>query len=372
MLCVRAGGREQAVEQQGSVRTLELLRSPAAVGVEKDLSFDPLFWRHADAIEDELHRFQPDVLHMTGPSELGIFAAYFSWKMKIPLVASWHTNVHEYAARRLAWLTSLMPTVWGAATEQAVEAGSLEIALRFYSRARVLFAPNSELCSMLEKATGRPCHLMQRGVDTTLFAPGHRTRVEADGEPFVLGYVGRLSIEKNVALLPLIQRELTAAGVKARFLIVGHGAEEEALRRELPDAEFAGVLRGMALSQAYAAMDLLVFPSHTDTFGNVVLEALASGVPAVVTPDGGPKYIVRTAGSGEAETGVVVEDAGFAGAVAEILGDVTRLARMRTNARAYAMTCSWDAVFDRVYAAYGEVLERREWGSGEGEDSSPA
>ncbi len=356
-LCVRAGTRHDALEQHGNLRTLELPRSEMAVGMEKDLAFDPLFWRHADTIEDELHRFRPDILHMTGPSELGIFAAYFSWKLQIPLAASWHTNVHEYAAKRIGWLTSLLPTGMVEATEQHVETSSLEMTLRFYSLAKVLFAPNAELCDMLAKGTGRPCHLMQRGVDTTLFAPGHRTRPERKpGEPFVLGYVGRLSIEKNVSLLPLIERELAAAGLSVHFLIVGHGVDEDALRRELPNAEFPGVLRGLALSQAYANMDLLVFPSHTDTFGNVVLEALASGVPAVVTPDGGPKYIVREASSGEPETGVVTADAGFAAAIAGILRDPERLAAMGTAARAYALTCSWDAVFDRVYEAYEPLL----------------
>lgn len=355
-LCVRAGTRPHPTEQHGSVRTLELPRSEIAVGMEKDLAFDPLFWRHADTIEDELHRFQPDVLHMTGPSELGIFAAYFAWKLQIPLVASWHTNVHEYAAKRIGWLTSLLPNDMVEATEQHVEAGSLDVATRFYSFAKVLFAPNAELCDMLANATGRPCHLMQRGVDTTQFSPDHRTRPDRQPEePFVLGYVGRLSREKNVALLPLIERELREAGVNVRFLIVGHGVDEEALRNELPDAEFPGVLRGLDLSQAYANMDLLVFPSHTDTFGNVVLEALASGVPAIVTPDGGPKFIVREAASGEPETGVVTSDSGFATEIAEILQNPERLAAMRTAARAYALTCSWDAVFDRVYNAYAKL-----------------
>ena len=377
-LCVRAGTRHEAIQQHGNLRTLELPRSEMAVGMEKDLAFDPLFWRHADTIEDELHRFRPDILHMTGPSELGIFAAYFSWKLQIPLAASWHTNVHEYAAKRIGWLTSLLPTGMVEATEQHVETGSLEMSLRFYSLAKVLFAPNAELCDMLAKGTGRPCHLMQRGVDTTLFAPGHRTRRERrPDEPFVLGYVGRLSIEKNVSLLPLIERELAAAGLSVHFLIVGHGVDEDALRRELPNAEFPGVLRGLALSEAYANMDLLVFPSHTDTFGNVVLEALASGVPAVVTPNGGPKYIVREASSGEPETGVVTADSGFAAAIAEILRDPERLSAMGAAARAYALTCSWDAVFDRVYDAYEPLLataaggQRDEWRSGEGTDSNP-
>jgi glycosyltransferase involved in cell wall biosynthesis len=164
----------------------------------------------------------------------------------------------------------------------------------------------------------------------------------------VLGYVGRLSIEKNVELLVRMERELAAMGVPVRLLIVGHGDEEEMLRRELKAAHFAGVLRGEALATAYADMDALVFPSHTDTFGNVVLEALASGVPAVVTPDGGPKFIVR-----DGETGFVVQDEEFAGAIALLTGDRARVGRMRAAARAYAKGCSWDAVFDRVYAAYG-------------------
>jgi glycosyltransferase involved in cell wall biosynthesis len=375
-LCVRAGTRTQAFRQCGQLRTLELPRSAAAVGMEKDLAFDPLFWRHADEIEDQLHRFQPDLLHMTGPSELGIFAAYFAWKRKIPLAASWHTNVHEYAARRLGWLTSLMPEALGATTAQAMEDSTLDLTLRFYGMAGVLFAPNVELCEMLAKATGKPCELMRRGVDTELFAPSRRTRAAEPDAPFTLGYVGRLSIEKNVALLPRIQRELDAAGVKTRFLIVGHGAEEEFLRTELSAArfgmaEFAGVLRGEALAEAYANMDLLVFPSHTDTFGNVVLEALASGVPAVVTPDGGPKYIVR-----DGATGAIVEDAGFSAAVMGILGDPESFGAMRLAAREYALGCSWDAVFDRVYAAYlplvdGPLVERRER-PGEGADSRPA
>ena len=194
---------------------------------------------------------------------------------------------------------------------------------------------------------------MQRGVDTELFSPLHRTRKESDST-IVLGYVGRLSIEKNVALLARVERELGAMGVVGvRFLVAGHGSEEAAMRKELAQAEFAGVLRGAALAEAYANMDVLVFPSHTDTFGNVVLEALASGVPAVVTPDGGPKYIVR-----DGETGFVTGDDHFAGAVAELVKDRARLEQMRLSAREYALGCSWDAVFDRVYAGYETAMVR--------------
>jgi phosphatidylinositol alpha 1,6-mannosyltransferase len=369
-LCVRAGTRESLVEQAGNLRTLELPRSAASVGMEKDLAFDPVFWRHGDLIEDELRRFKPDLLHMTGPSELGIFAAYFAWKLKLPLAASWHTNVHEYAARRLTWLTSLIPEALGPAPGEAiqstVQSGALDASLWFYRLAKVLFAPNAQLCEMLEAGTGRPCHLMQRGVDTALFSPWHRTREDhphSPGNPFILGFVGRLSIEKNVALLPRLQRELSAAGLPVRFCIIGHGSEEEALRRELPGAEFTGVLRGAELSRAYANMDLFVFPSHTDTFGNVVLEALSSGVPAVVTPHGGPRFIVQPG-----ETGAIAQDADFARAIAELLRNPAHLAAMRLKSRAYALNCSWDAVFDRVYTAYNPLLCRT---VGAGASSNP-
>jgi len=168
----------------------------------------------------------------------------------------------------------------------------------------------------------------------------------------VLGFVGRLSVEKNIAGLVQVQDELEQMGHQSfRFLVVGHGGDEAWLRERLRRAEFTGVLRGEALSEAYANMDLFVFPSHTDTFGNVVLEALASGVPAVVTPDGGPCTIVR-----DGETGRIVPDAEFSSAVAGILGDPVKHAAMRKAARAYALTASWDSVFEGVYAGYDSLL----------------
>ena len=225
------------------------------------------------------------------------------------------------------------------------------VAAKFYSLAKVLFAPNPELCALLERTAQRPCHLMPRGVEADLFHPAKRHR-DPEDKQFVLGFVGRLSVEKNVTLLVDIQKQLEERGVSNfRFKIVGHGAEEAFLHEHLPRAEFTGVLKGEALSEAYASMDLFVFPSHTDTFGNVVLEALASGVPAVVTPDGGPPTIVR-----EGVTGRIVPDAGFSEAVASILADEAKLAEMRIAARSYALTMSWDAVFEGVYSAYESIL----------------
>ena len=343
MLCVRAALpktlRVASRHTEGSITTLELPRSWAAVGMEKDLSFDPLFWRHLWVVERELRAFKPDVIHITGPSELGMFGAYFAWKLGVPLVASWHTNVHEYAARRAGGL--------GPKASDWIERTTLLATARFYRLAKVLYAPNEELCDLLRERTGRPCHVMRRGVQTELFDPAKRTRTD---DTVVVGYVGRLSVEKNIALLPTIDAALHAAGVNAKLLVVGHGGEEAMLRAAMPTAEFAGVLRGAALAESYANMDMFVFPSETDTFGNVVLEALASGVPAAVTMGGGPKFIVR-----DGVTGVARPVALLADAVVELAKDRAKMRAMAEAARAYALGCSWDAIFDDVYAAYPPV-----------------
>jgi phosphatidylinositol alpha 1,6-mannosyltransferase len=349
-LCIRAGTRDNPVAQIGDVRSLELKRSRTSVRLEKDLEFDAIFWRHYDQIEWQLKLFQPDIIHITGPSELGICGAIFAWKMGIPLAASWHTNVHEYLAKRSRSLTGLLSARHIPAAEHAIENATLAVAARFYRLASVLFAPNIELCAMLETATGKPCHLMQRGVDTELFTPAKRRRTAEDPR-ITLGYVGRLSIEKNIALLVRIAQQLRALQIEVRFLIVGQGGDESLLREQLAEAEFVGVLRGEALACAYADMDIFIFPSHTDTFGNVVLEALASGVPAIVTADGGPKFIVC-----DGVTGLVAQDDEFAGAIAGLVEDRNRLQQMRIAAREHAMQCSWDAVFRRVYDAYLHAL----------------
>jgi len=352
-LCVRAGHRSQVLVEEGSIWTLELPRSFLSFILEKDLRLDPAYFRHIPMISEVLRRFQPDLIHITGPSEIGILGAGLAHHLHLPLAASWHTNVHEYAARRADWLLRLLPRQQSASTGQMIEDMALATAARFYSMAQVLFAPNPELCSLLERCTGRPCHRMPRGVDAELFHPSKRTR-GPNNRNRILGFVGRHSIEKNIGLLVRIQEELDRLRVTdVRFLIVGHGGDEAWLRERLPKAEFTGVLRGEALATAYANMDMFVFPSHTDTFGNVVLEALASGVPAIVTPDGGPCTIIR-----DGETGRIVPDDEFTAAIAGLLADPGRLEEMRHAARAYALTASWDSVFEGIYAAYEELVPR--------------
>jgi glycosyltransferase involved in cell wall biosynthesis len=348
--CVHASSGARTFAEEGPVSTLDLPRGFCSFALEKDLRFDPLFMRHLGSARAALKQFHPDLIHITGPSDVGLLGALLAHQLHLPLAASWHTNVHEYAARRAGWLLRPLPARQSAAAARKIEELAMAAAARFYAIARVLYAPNPELCAQLKQLTGRACYLMPRGVDAQLFSPVRRDRAP-DDRTRILGFVGRLSVEKNIGLLIKIERELERRGVENfRFMIVGHGGDEAWLRERLQRAEFTGVLRGEPLARAYANMDLFIFPSHTDTFGNVVLEALASGVPAIVTPDGGPKSIVR-----ERATGRVVDDDAFAATIAKLLADPAKMARMSQAARAYALTASWDSVFEGVYAGYEEI-----------------
>jgi phosphatidylinositol alpha 1,6-mannosyltransferase len=350
-LSVHAGPRTHG-ETVGSVTRYEIQRSKAAFNLEatSELAFDPLIARNRTRLLYELGKFQPDVLHITGPGDFGMLGAWLAAKLQIPLAASWHTNVHEYASRRLEKLLGFLPDKQLNAMSAAAERQTLAGAARFYRIAKILFAPNQELVGLLNAQTGKPCFLMQRGVDSVNFNPAKR---DPGARPFTIGYVGRLSVEKNVRFLAEIEKTLAAAcRTDYRFLIIGSGGEQEWLRANLRNAEFPGVLKGEDLARAYANMDVFAFPSFTDTFGNVILEALSSGVPAVVTNGGGPKYLVQSG-----VTGYVAEnDAAFVRSILELLTDPDRLLRMKAAAREYACSISWDRVFERVYDAYNSTL----------------
>ena len=344
------GGTGDNVERDGTVERITRLRGPVGFPLDQKHDFDLLFWRHYGIVEDAVRRFAPDILHITGPSDVGQLGALIASRLRVPLAASWHTNLHEYAAQRASWFTRLLPPRMRAAAGRHIRDASLLALLRFYKIAQVLFAPNPELMELLGIGTGQMVYPMARGVDVALFSPARRDR--ADGG-FVIGYVGRLTVEKNIHHLAEIEQALVESDLtNFRISIVGQGAEEPWLKENLRHAEFAGVLKDEALARAYANMDAFVFPSRTDTFGNVVLEALASGVPAVVTDGGGPQFIVK-----HGETGFVTRNTGdFVSAIRELAANAERLAAMRTAARAAACRSSWDAIFDGLYAAYEQRL----------------
>src|SRR5262249_30698088 len=224
-----------------------------------------------------------------------------------------------------------------------VERQALAVTMMFYRLPRVILAPNGEWRQTIEAWTRKPTYVMTRGVDTALFDPARRKRSDALVN---IGYVGRLSTEKNVRALARLQDALWTAGiVNTRFTIVGDGSEREWLQTRLPGAEFTGVIRGERLADAYADFDLFVFPSETETVGNVVLEAMASGVPVVAMARGGTRFIASST-----DAALLARDEGdFIDLAVELVRDPARRRRMADAARDTALTRSWAAVFDVVY-----------------------
>jgi glycosyltransferase involved in cell wall biosynthesis len=346
---VNAGPRDE-VAAAGAVTRVQLTRSPAKFPLDRAHDYDLLFLRHYRALQPRLREFRPDVVQITGPSDVGTLGAYVAYKMGIPLAASWQTNLHQYARRRTAAAVSFLPEAVAGKLADFAERWSFRASARFYKIPRILFAPNPEMIRVLETATGKPCYLMSHAVDTSVFNPKLRDRREG---PFCIGYVGRLTAEKSVRMLARLEQALLELGHRDfRFMVVGEGAEEEWLRNNMRQAEFTGVLTGPELSRAFANFDVLAFPSETDTFGLVVLEAFASGVPAVVTDRGGPQYTVRHGSSGY----VARSFDEFVIYTARLMAQPALLSAMRETARAQALTTSWNRIFEGMYEAYARCL----------------
>jgi len=347
---IHAGPKTEAV-QDGNFTSLSLKRSAAALTMDKGLRYDPFFQRHAAFVHRELEKFRPDIFHITGLNDVSILGAYLGWKMDIAIVGSWHTNLHEYAARRLRKRLSFLPKKTLYDLTHFLERKILDGAKLYYKIPQRLLAPNLEIIEMLESGTGRKTDLMIRGVDTALFSPAKRT--VSDGI-FRFGFVGRLQAEKNVRMLAEIEKRLLAAGKKNfHFLIVGEGNERGFLKESMQTAELPGFLEGEALSEAYANMDVFLFPSETDAFGNVVQEANASAVPCIVTDQGGPKFIVQ-----EGETGFVARDLDeFVKYSIDLIENPDKLAKMKKASLDFAMTRSWDSVFENVYETYRKAKD---------------
>jgi phosphatidylinositol alpha 1,6-mannosyltransferase len=347
-LCVHAGKKTE-LSADGSVTYLSLKRSPGAIKMDEDLAYDPFFQRHTTRVLRELVKFRPDVLHITGLNDVSIVGAYLGWKMQIPVIGSWHTNIHEFAAHRLAKMFSFLPDSFVSKVTDFAERKILDGSVLYYKIPKVVLAPNQELVDLLAKGTKRKAFLMARGVDTETFSPVKRT---VNDGVFTFGFVGRLRAEKNVRQLAELEKKLLEAGkTDFKFLIVGEGDERGYLEKNMKHAEVTGFLNGEQLATAYANMDVFVFPSETETFGNVVQEANAAGVPAIVTNQGGPKFIAR-----HGETGYIAENFDeFVKYSLELMSDSKKLKDMKRAAREFALSRSWDAVFERVYKAYEET-----------------
>jgi glycosyltransferase involved in cell wall biosynthesis len=344
-LCVRGGTATRRTED-GSVTHLELCRGPLAFELDRGLRHDPALWRLAGHTLELVEDFRPDMIHVVSPGDVSEIGVYIAKKLGVPLAISWHTNLHEFGAMRLEKMLGWMSAPMRKSVVDFSEANILAMVLAFYKMGDVLYAPNDELVEMLKERTGKPVFPMKRGIDTELFSPARRTVVDG---VLRIGYVGRITPEKSVRFFHELEAGLLAAGAPPfRFLIVGDGSERDWLAQNLKAADLPGIQRGAELAGSYADMDVFCFPSRTDTFGNVVLEAFASGVPAVVTDAGGPKFIVRADVSGF----VAHSNSEFIEHTTRLLKDAALRARMSTAAREQACGESWDAVFDKVYEGY--------------------
>jgi len=194
-LCVYAGEKTE-VRQEGNITFVVLKRSAAAMEMDEGLKYDPLFQRHAALVRRELERFKPDVFHITGLNDVSIMGAYLGWKMDTPLVGSWHTNLHEYAALRLRRQFDFLPKKFVYSFTDFLEKNILRGAQLYYRMPQIILAPNQELIDMLEAGTGRQARLMTRGVDTEKYSPAKRT---VNDNILRFGFVGRLRAEKTCA-----------------------------------------------------------------------------------------------------------------------------------------------------------------------------
>ena len=274
--------------------------------------------------------------------DFGLLGWMLARELRLPLVLAWHTNVHEYAAWRSEGVAAVLPSGTRRAIAGLIERFALRASISFCRKGTVALSPTVELVELLRQGTRKPAFLMERGVDTELFNPSKRTR---DHNEVVFGYVGRLGSEKNLRLLKLVEDALLSAGIRdSRFEVIGHGAERTWLQNHLQRCRLPGVLLGEELARSYADMDVFLFPSRTDTYGNVIWEASASGVPAVVS-DRGPRHIVQ-----DRVTGLVSRsDEEFVRSALRLYQDRALRTFLGAMARRAALRQSWDAVFDKLY-----------------------
>lgn len=288
----------------------------------------------------EAERYSEILISTPGP--LGLTGLLAGKLLGIPVTGIYHTDFPAYVAH-LTGSAALSETTWA------------YMRWFFGQMDRVYVASETYRRSLVERGlpAGR-LELLPRGVDSSFFHPRRRdprfwSRFGLNGEYKFL-YVGRISKEKNLELLLSAFSAFLATGRRAQLVVVGDGPDLKDLARRHRRAEvlFTGFLHGEDLAQAYAGSDAFVFPSTTDTFGNVVLEAQASGLPTVVTDQGGPQEIVRAARSGPV---VEATPARLAEAMAALYDDRDAALEMAVNGLAWAKGRSWQKILDQIFDA---------------------
>ncbi len=321
-------------------------------GIEPDVRRWPSleFWLYPEhrlalptpaSVKRELEAWRPTLVHAASPFGLGLGARAGAKALGLPFVTSYHTSWSAYT--KFYGLGALSAFAW-------------RYIQWFHNSGDRTYCPTHAVREELESHGIRRTAIWSRGVDTARFTPAARSaalraRLGATDRTVVCAYVGRLGAEKGLALaMTGMHRVMARAGGDVVCAIAGDGPFEAECRRLAPPGTvFTGRLIGRELSEFYASADVFIFPSTTDTFGNVVLEAMASGLPVIGADVGPTRELLGRA------RGVVFppdDEAAFAERVLELVTDHPRRAALAREALAYARTRTWDAVFDELFADY--------------------
>ena len=292
----------------------------------------------------QLTAFRPDVLHVHAPFWLGWAAARLARQLGVPCVATYHTDFVGYTGYHGAHL--LVPLL--RALNRLV-----------YNKCALTLVPSRTMQASIERDGIRRTRLLPHGVDTAAFHPRFRSaawRQCFGGAACILLCVGRLVWEKDLALLAQVLPDLLARRPDVAFVFVGEGPARAALQQQLPQAHFLGYQTGEALATAYASSDALVFPSATETFGNVTLEAMASGIACLVADAGGSADLVEHRVTGLKFVPHRAES--LASYLHELVTNQAQRQRLAAQGRAFALTQDWETILDRQEAIYAELLAR--------------
>jgi glycosyltransferase involved in cell wall biosynthesis len=295
---------------------------------------------------DRARRDGVEVIHYTTPGPVGLAAMYTSWRLGVPMMGSFHTQLAEYTellsgSRRLGELMRQYQR-WP------------------YGKCERVLVPSEATRQLLiaTKIRAERIRIWTRGVDTEKFSPARRSDVlrhnwRVKGDTLALLYVGRLSREKGLDAIPALARSLNEVGIAHRFIFAGDGPFRAELKNACPNAVFTGEVAHEDVPALMASADVFVFPSRTDTLGNVVLEAQASGLPVLVSDEGGPRENMING-----ETGFVCAGRDHSEMMLHLhrlARDPARRQRMAAAARAYAMGRSWANALAPLYDTYREV-----------------